>query len=117
MDLYLDDCRSAPDGFVLVKTARECIDALKAGGIEHLSLDHDLGDACLLCWTDTGPVLVKGCAPDCQCDCHPTGYSVCLWMAEFGVWPRYKPQVHSANPVGATNMRAVIDRYWPGTTP
>ena len=35
------------------------------------------------------------------------------WMAETGHWPRRKPSVHSANPVGVAYMRGVIERYGP----
>lgn len=115
MNLYLDDCRSAPDGYKLVKTARECIDVLRSVQVEHLSLDHDLGDACEKCWRqdELNELFTKSCVTGCKCDCHGTGYEVCLWMAEHDVWPTHKPQVHSANPVGAANMRSVIERYWP----
>ena len=116
MNIYLDDCRPAPEGYRLVKTARECIEALAAGGVKYLSLDHDLGDACAKCWRDEkNEAFSKTCGAHCSCDCHQTGYAACLWMAEYGVWPTHKPQVHSANPVGAANMRAVIDRYWKET--
>ena len=55
MNIYLDDCRPAPEGYRLVKTARECIEALAAGGVKYLSLDHDLGDACAKCWREWRP--------------------------------------------------------------
>jgi hypothetical protein len=47
-----------------------------------------------------------------HCEHVGTGYDLCLWMAETGHWPHEKPDVHSANPVGAKRMRGVIDRYF-----
>ncbi|KIL51811.1 cyclic-phosphate processing receiver domain-containing protein [Jeotgalibacillus soli] len=44
ISVFLDDYRSAPDGYVLVETIDECIELLKKFKIEHLSLDHDLLD-------------------------------------------------------------------------
>jgi hypothetical protein len=41
--VWLDDRRAAPEGWVHVRTPEEAIDLLRAGGIEELSLDHDLG--------------------------------------------------------------------------
>ena len=89
MRLYLDDVRPAPEGWVLVKTAAECISFLKTFGVECLSLDHDLGDNV------------------------DTGYTVVCWMEENDIWPTHKPSVHSANPVGRARMQQVIDLNFP----
>lgn len=103
IDLWLDDVRPAPEGWVHVVTVHEAIALIKAGKVRKASLDHDLG----LC----SPCTAKGSAArNCQC---MTGYKLCLWMAENGKWPDEKPTVHSANPVGAFAMRAVIDRFFP----
>jgi hypothetical protein len=48
-----------------------------------------------------------------NCSHVGTGYDLVLWMAENNNWPSEKPQVHSANTVGAPRMRGVIDRYYP----
>ena len=58
--VYLDDERSAPDGWVHVKTPAQTIALLETGEVSHLSLDHDLGDD-----ENIG-----------------TGYDVVLWMEE-----------------------------------
>ncbi|WP_309043204.1 cyclic-phosphate processing receiver domain-containing protein [Cytobacillus oceanisediminis] len=42
MSVFLDDYRSAPEGYVLAETVDECMDLLQNFSIEHLSLDHDL---------------------------------------------------------------------------
>jgi hypothetical protein len=41
--VWLDDRRPAPEGWVRVRTPEEAIDLLRAGGVDELSLDHDLG--------------------------------------------------------------------------
>ena len=60
LKVYLDDERTPPDGWVLVKTPAQAIALLETGEVSHLSLDHDLGD-------DEG---------------IGTGYDVVLWMEE-----------------------------------
>lgn len=43
IDLYLDDTRRCPAGFVLTRNADECILLLKECEVRILSLDYDLG--------------------------------------------------------------------------
>ena len=43
MRVWLDDRREAPEGWVRVRTPEEAIELLRSGGVEALSLDHDLG--------------------------------------------------------------------------
>jgi hypothetical protein len=92
MKLWLDDVRTPPDaGWVWVKDAPACIQALQAGVFQHLSLDHDLGPE------EAG-----------------TGYAVLCWMEEeVHEGRRVAPRnmvVHSANPVGRGRMIALIAR-------
>ena len=85
MKVYLDDERPVPDGWYLVKTAHEAIDALKAGTVTHISLDHDLGDE-----------TVVG-----------TGYDVLLWLEEAVFTKDFAPPVisiHTANISARTKM-------------
>jgi hypothetical protein len=42
--VYLDDERTPPAGWKLVKTPKEAISMLKKGNVTDISLDHDLGD-------------------------------------------------------------------------
>jgi hypothetical protein len=42
VNVFLDDYRHCPQGYVLAKDIDECIDLLKRFPISHLSLDHDL---------------------------------------------------------------------------
>ncbi len=43
-NVFLDDVRSCPDGFMLVRDADACLDMLNHHLIYHLSLDYDLVD-------------------------------------------------------------------------
>jgi hypothetical protein len=113
--LWLDDVRPAPGGWLHVKTVAEAQKAFADYDVQLASLDHDLG-ACDECsggltpeeWLETH---FFESMPNCT---HfGTGYDLCLWMAEHGIWPPVKPTVHSANPVGRDRMRGVIERYFP----
>ncbi|UZJ79407.1 cyclic-phosphate processing receiver domain-containing protein [Fictibacillus sp. KU28468] len=42
ISVFLDDYRTAPEGYVLTETIDECLELLRNCTIEHLSLDHDL---------------------------------------------------------------------------
>ena len=95
MKLYLDDERQTPYGWARAFTAPEAIALLAAGGVDAISLDHDLGP------------------PEAG-----TGYDVAAWIEEqaaVGVLAPLKWSVHSANPVGRTRMEAAMrsaDRFW-----
>ena len=89
MKVYLDDLRPCPEGWVPVRTALEAIALLAAGGVTHLSLDHDLGD-------DEGA---------------GTGYDVAVWIEEAVALRGFIPpeiSIHSANSVGRQRMAAAI---------
>lgn len=43
MKVYLDDCRTTPEGWVRTYTVKETIEKLKTGKVRELSLDNDLG--------------------------------------------------------------------------
>lgn len=91
LKLWLDDVRSTPDdSWLLVTTSQECIAVLACLKVDHLSLDHDLGE------------------PE-----NGTGYDVVKWMEEETFTnPLFIPPsvilIHSANPVGRSNMLAGI---------
>jgi len=110
MKLFLDDVRDPPSsGWTVVRTAEEAKPMLLSGLVEEASLDHDLGECaeCAAAWPPRGYRLVTS-----TCRHKMTGYDLCLWMAEFGHWPKNKPTVHSANPVGRQRMEGVIARYF-----
>lgn len=92
INLYLDDARPAPAGWVHAKTTHEARALLQQHQVHKMSLDHDLGQ------------------PDGE-----TGTNFVEWMAKTRKWPQEKPEVHSANPYGAKAMRALVDRTWGST--
>lgn len=114
MKLWLDDIRPAPDGWHWVKTVDEAKAMLIRGGVEHASLDHDLG-ACSDCLNGRTPeqwLEETNFTAMPHCDHFGTGYTLVCWMEENDIWPPYKPAVHSRNPAGAAKMRAAIERKY-----
>ncbi len=86
--IYLDDERTAPDGWIQVRWPEEAIALLERGDVTHISLDHDLGD-----------------------DEHGTGYDVVLWIEEAVALRGFEPPhmaVHSANSSARVKMEAGI---------
>jgi len=82
MKIFLDDVRTPPPGWQLVKWPQEVIVLLKTGLVTHVSLDHDLGN-----------------------DNRGTGYDVILWIEQEVVCNNFLPPVitvHSSN-VSARN--------------
>ena len=77
MQVFVDDERDAPEGWVRVHWPDEAIRLLESGAVTELSLDHDLGD-----------------------DERGTGYDVVLWIEEAVALRGFRPPritVHSAN--------------------
>ncbi len=89
MNVYLDDERPTPAGWVRAYWPDEVIALLKSGEVERLSLDHDLGD-----------------------DDRGTGYDVITWLEEQvalgAMQPPTEITVHSANVSARTKMEQGI---------
>jgi hypothetical protein len=89
INLWLDDVRPAPEGWVWVKTVKDAKAVIRENRIDALSLDHDLGGD------------------------NPTGYDLVKWLEEevivFGRVPPRTMTIHSANPPGRRNMMAGIE--------
>lgn len=88
MNVYLDDERKTPDGYVRVYWPNEAIDLLKSNKVELISLDHDLGD-----------------------DARGTGYDVILWIEQAVFLDGFVPPVmvvHSANSSARIKMNLGI---------
>lgn len=104
--LWLDDTRSAPDGWTHVKTVPEAIAVLRAGPVECASLDHDLGD----CGNLPVELLPEGAteAPYREL----TGMTLCEWMAATNIWPEHI-LLHTANPRAKDDMRAFLHAHFP----
>ena len=105
MKLWIDDVRQAPEGYELCNSVNdaiamiEYIEILKRNAIEHdfgwaieedielIDIDHDAGD---YAW-DGGDYI-----------------KLLDWLEETG--RNYPIRIHSMNPVGRENMRAIIRR-------
>lgn len=113
--LWLDDIRVPPDeSWTWCKTANEAKLILLAGNVEEASLDHDLG-ACEKCLKgmDAEEWLWRHDMKSIpNCEHYGTGYTLVSWMEENHVWPKTRPKVHSANPVGRRRMEMVIDKWY-----
>ncbi|WP_112477836.1 cyclic-phosphate processing receiver domain-containing protein [Vibrio variabilis] len=92
MKVYLDDERTAPEGWKRVYWPEEAIELLQSGEVEEISLDHDLGD-----------------------DTLGTGYDVVVWIEEQVIVNRFKPPkilVHSANSSARIKMEMGISNIY-----
>lgn len=89
MQIFLDDEREAPPGWLLVRHPSEIIAALATGTVTAISLDHDLGTI------------------------EATGYDVLLWLEEAVACRGFVPPqilIHTANPAARMRMLAAVAR-------
>jgi len=84
VNLYLDDLRKCPKGFILAKTVEEALIIIKNNDINILSLDHDLG-------IDKNGRLNK------------TGYDLVKYICENNILIN-NIYIHTDNVVGRENM-------------
>ena len=104
MKLWIDDVRPAPDGYLIAQTVNDAISIIKkiesdiiyykhnsngyhAPNLELIDIDHDAGD-----YAKYGGDYIK----------------LLDWLEETG--RNYPIRIHSMNPVGVANMRAIIKR-------
>lgn len=92
MKIWVDDLRSAPEGYALEKSvwgAKWLIELCEEMGdtIELIDLDHDAGD-----YRGLGGDFIK----------------ILDWLEETG--RNYPIRIHSMNSVGVENMRRIIQR-------
>jgi len=83
INVYLDDLRDCPDGFVLARTFEEAVILFKENEVNILTLDHDLGE-------NNGIELKNG-------------YDFVKYFCENGLKAN-KIYHHTDNPVGRVNM-------------
>ena len=93
--LFIDDIRNPVDStYDVVRSYDDAIAFMQSKGCpQFITFDHDLGEA------DAG-----------------TGYDIAKWMVEQDLNGNFIPadfnyDVHSANPVGAANIRGLLDNY------
>lgn len=93
MKLWIDDVRPAPEGYSWVasvndaKSFIEINEARNSHEIELIDIDHDAGD-----YAGDGGDYIR----------------LLDWLEETG--RDYPIRIHSMNPVGVANMRAIIER-------
>ncbi|WP_025729699.1 ankyrin repeat domain-containing protein [Heyndrickxia ginsengihumi] len=85
INLYLDDLRDIPEGFVGVKTIEDAIAVIRSSNVHILSLDHDLG------MNEEGKL-------------HKTGYDLVKIICETRMRPANRIYIHTDNVVGRDNM-------------
>lgn len=104
MKLWIDDLRPAPAGYVWRKSTNEALKYIRKNieRISEISLDHDCGD-----YKDFGGDFIN-VLNELERLCHSPAKDV----QKF--WNTYCKQInfrlHSANPVGVANMRAIIEK-------
>ena len=93
MKMWIDDVRPAPEGYMWVKSVDEakwfiwCAEISNDYDVELIDIDHDAGD-----YADDGGDYIN----------------LLNWLEETG--RNYPIRIHSMNPVGVANMRAIINR-------
>lgn len=95
--LFLDDERFPPqrwenDSFVYIaRSVDEAIDIMKNNKINFVSFDHDLGS-------------------------ELSGYDFAKWLVEYfmdnGIPNGFEYEVHSMNPIGAQNIRCLLNNFF-----
>jgi len=89
--IWIDDIRQAPDGYVWIKTVNDFVDYVEKNGLKNVGLidtDHDAGD-----YYDFGGDYIR---------CFD--YLRMIGAKDLTI------HIHSANPVGANNIRQIISR-------
>lgn len=95
MKIWVDDIRTAPDGFIWCKSTNEalCLIVDNIEDVEFIDLDHDMGDT----FGDDAIDILNELERKSR------------FSEEFAESvKKIKFRLHSANPVGVQNMRAII---------
>lgn len=87
MKLWIDDVRPAPECFHWIKSVNQAKVAVLANDIELIDIDHDAGD-----YVSDGGDYIR----------------FLDWLEETE--RSFPIHIHSMNPVGVQNMRAIIRR-------
>lgn len=96
MKLWIDDVRPAPEGYIWIKSTNEALNFIvnHLKEIEEIALDHDAGY--YAGWGGDYINILK----ELERLAHKSP----------ATFIGYKFSIHTANPVGAANMRAIIQR-------
>jgi len=122
--LFLDDERNPGDvtwvalesgPWHVVRSYKEACEWVERNGFpDVVSFDHDLGYEAFDT-DESGLIVVTDATP------APSGYDFAKWLTELdmdleglpeaGMQPEFRFYVHSMNPVGANNIRSLMDNY------
>lgn len=111
--LYIDDIRNPPDGsWVVARSVDAAITYIRTYGFPRfISFDHDLG--LKLRVRDDNAIILLAEEEDTEA---PSGFDFAKWLVNEDLENRWMARgfdyhVHSANPVGAANIRGLLDHY------
>lgn len=101
MKLWIDDTRPAPEGYTWCKSTLNALYTIyhAAEDIVEINLDHDAGD-----YFKEGGDFIE-ILKELERLCHRPGAKGELWRSRCSYFTFV---LHSANPVGVQNMRAII---------
>ena len=105
MKLWIDDVRPTPEGYIWCKSVNEALRTIHKypDEITEISLDHDSGDYV----TEGGDFINVLNELERLCNSKSLFQSV-RWLERCE--DKYSFVLHSANPVGVANMRAIIEK-------
>lgn len=106
--LWVDDLRSAPEGWDWAKNYNEAISLIDQHNYHTISLDHDLNSWHNETMNHGGEIEYD--APRGRVE--KTGYHVALYLVEQSKFPQ-TVRVHTMNPVGGQNIMQLLQRYHP----
>lgn len=115
LKLYLDDVRTPTnDDWVVLRTYEEFVNTIKIKGLENIeviSLDHDLGDSAMIEYYTN---VKNNYTLEYNNIQEKTGYDAAKFLVAESMNTKIPlPQiyVHSANPIGSSNMMGYINNY------
>ena len=111
----MDDVRTpTEEGWVVVRNYNEFVDKLDEIGLDNISLislDHDLGDEAMFEYYNNVKDNYKLEYDNIN---EKTGYDACKYLVNKSMdsqLPLPFVSVHSANPIGSSNMMGYINNY------
>ena len=105
MKIWIDDVRPAPEGYTWCKSTLIALNTIykyRFNEITEISLDHDAGE-----FAKEGGDFIE-VLKELERLCHsPNMFKRAFWQNKCE--NEYIFRLHSANPVGVQNMRAIIE--------
>ena len=116
MRLYLDDVRTpSNDEWIVVRNYDEFVSMIRLKGLENfevISLDHDLGDTAMIEYYTN---VKNNYTLEYNNITEKTGYDVAKFLVAESMnknVPLPQIYVHSANPIGSSNIIGYINNYF-----